>query len=188
MTIAKLKIIPFLRTFMDGACAMLFVAQLTARDSPREQLSLDANWRFHPGDVPLNSFPGVRKPELKAIARVPALPGIHEQAAPDLVRDSTIVPWLGAQVRNITDEGEQSAYGLPSVNGVLVLAVAPESTLAKSGLRKNDVVLSLDDFPTPDTTALLRRTPAWPAARPIALWISRDQRRLQLSLNPLTHP
>ena len=30
----------------------------TAVESPRERLSLDANWKFHLGDVPLDSFPG----------------------------------------------------------------------------------------------------------------------------------
>jgi beta-galactosidase len=49
---------PFLRTFIAGTCAVLFVAQLAAAESPRERLSLDANWRFHLGDIPLNSFPG----------------------------------------------------------------------------------------------------------------------------------
>lgn len=41
-----------------AVCAALFIAQLAAAESPREQLSLDANWRFHLGDIPLNSFPG----------------------------------------------------------------------------------------------------------------------------------
>lgn len=40
------------------AGAVLFVAQLAAAESPCEQLSLDQNWRFHLGDIPLNSFPG----------------------------------------------------------------------------------------------------------------------------------
>lgn len=35
-----------------------FSASLSAAASPREQLSLDQNWRFHLGDIPLNSFPG----------------------------------------------------------------------------------------------------------------------------------
>jgi len=39
-----------LRTLRAGACAVLFVAQLAAAQSPREHLSLDANWKFHLGD------------------------------------------------------------------------------------------------------------------------------------------
>ena len=38
------------RTLVTGACAMLLVTQLSAADSPREHLSLDANWKFHLGD------------------------------------------------------------------------------------------------------------------------------------------
>jgi beta-galactosidase len=49
---------PFLHRLRIGAYAVLFVIQLPAAESPREQLSLDANWKFHLGDVPLDSFPG----------------------------------------------------------------------------------------------------------------------------------
>jgi beta-galactosidase len=46
-----------LRLFCLSACAVWFVAQV-AIASPRDQLSLDQNWKFHLGDIPLNSFPG----------------------------------------------------------------------------------------------------------------------------------
>ena len=54
----KMKIAPLLRVFGVGAWAVLLAVQLVATESPREQLSLDANWRFHLGDIPLDSFPG----------------------------------------------------------------------------------------------------------------------------------
>jgi beta-galactosidase len=38
------------RFMIVGTCAALCVAQLSAADSPREHLSLDANWKFHLGD------------------------------------------------------------------------------------------------------------------------------------------
>ena len=38
------------RTLVTGACAMFLVTQVFAADSPREHLSLDANWKFHLGD------------------------------------------------------------------------------------------------------------------------------------------
>ena len=46
----KIKVIPVIRTLIAGACAALWVTQLAAADSPREHLSLDANWEFHLGD------------------------------------------------------------------------------------------------------------------------------------------
>ncbi len=45
-----MKIIPVIRALVAGACAAVCVAQLPAADSPREHLSLDANWKFHLGD------------------------------------------------------------------------------------------------------------------------------------------
>ncbi|HLP77000.1 MAG TPA: beta-galactosidase GalA, partial [Candidatus Paceibacterota bacterium] len=48
-----------------AACSMWFAAltpvlrgNAAAAEGGREQLSLDQNWRFHAGDIPLNSFPG----------------------------------------------------------------------------------------------------------------------------------
>lgn len=138
-------------------------------------------------NFPMDRF-GVRKPELRALARVPVLPRIDERAATVLARDSTPVLWLGVKVRNIADEGERSAFGLPGVTGVLVLTVAPGSALADIGLRKNDVVLSVDGHATDDTTALLLHAPDRSTARPMTIGIQRDQRQLQLSLSPLSHP
>jgi beta-galactosidase len=46
----QMKTISLLRALFTGACAALLVAQLSAADSPREHLSLDANWKFHLGD------------------------------------------------------------------------------------------------------------------------------------------
>ena len=46
------------RFIIAGACAGLFLAQIATAEVAREQLSLDANWKFHLGDIPLNSFPG----------------------------------------------------------------------------------------------------------------------------------
>ena len=138
-------------------------------------------------NFPMDRF-GVQKPGLKALARRPVLPPVDGRGAPPPARDVTPVTWLGARVRNIADEGEMSAFGLSGVTGVLVLAVAPGSGLANLGLRENDVVLSVDDFPISDTTALLRRAPAWPTTRLMTVRIARDQSPLQLSLTPFLHP
>src|ERR1039457_7505303 len=45
-----MKILSFTRSLLAGACAALCVMQVPAADSPREHLSLDANWKFHLGD------------------------------------------------------------------------------------------------------------------------------------------
>ncbi len=100
---------------------------------------------------------GVQKPELKAVARTPALPGAVPIATTAAVRDATPHSWLGASVRNIADEGEMSAFGLPGVTGVLVLEAPADSSPIKPGLQKNDVILSVNGVRTVDVTSLLRQ-------------------------------
>jgi hypothetical protein len=134
-------------------------------------------------NFPMDQF-GVQKPELKAIARVPQLPQPKMPAATITARDITPVTWLGASVRNITGEGEMSAFGLPGVTGVLVLEVPADSASAKAGLRKNDVILSVNGAKTADTAALLRQAPAMPAGNSLKIGISRDQKEMFVQLIP----
>jgi len=125
----------------------------------------------------MNRF-GVQKPELKAIARTPHLPQSKTPAAVATVRAADPVTWLGARVRNIIGEGEMSAFGLPGVTGVLVLEVPAESPLAKAGLRKNDVILSVNGEKAADTAALLKQAPGLPANNSLKLGVSRDQKEM----------
>ncbi|HEX7571437.1 MAG TPA: PDZ domain-containing protein, partial [Verrucomicrobiae bacterium] len=131
----------------------------------------------------MNQF-GVQKTELKAIARIPQLPQPKMSAAAATVRDTAPATWLGVRVRNIADEGEMSAFGLPGVTGVLVLEVPADSALAKAGLRKNDVILSVNGAKTADTAALLRQAPALPAGSSLKIGISRDQKEMDVRFNP----
>jgi len=132
---------------------------------------------------PMDQF-GVQKPELKAIARVPQLPQPKMLAPASPARVAAPVTWLGASVRNIADEGERSAFGLPGVTGVLVLEMPAESALAKAGLQKNDVILSVNGGKTADTAALLRQAPALPAGIPLKIGVSRDQKEMVVQLSP----
>jgi membrane-associated protease RseP (regulator of RpoE activity) len=134
-------------------------------------------------NFPMNQF-GVQKPELKAIARTPVLPGATAVAVAPVARDITPRAWLGASVRNIADEGEMSAFGLPGVTGVLVLEVPTGSVLAKAGLQKNDVILSVNADRTADVATLLRQAPALTAGQTIKVGISRNQKEIVLTLTP----
>jgi hypothetical protein len=100
-------------------------------------------------NFPMNQF-GVQKPELKTIARTPQLPQPKISAAASTVRDTRSAMWFSVSVRNIADEGEMSAFGLPGVTGVLVLEVPAESPLAKAGCAR-----TMSSFPS---TAGRRRT------------------------------
>jgi hypothetical protein len=132
-------------------------------------------------NFPMDRF-GVQKPELKAIARVPELPQSKTPAPVAMTRAADPATWLGARVRNITNEGEMSAFGLPGVTGVLVLEVPADSAPAKAGLRKNDVILSLNGRMTADTAALLRQMRSLPAGAALKISVSRDQKEFVVQL------
>jgi hypothetical protein len=134
-------------------------------------------------NFPMDQF-GVQKQELKAIARVPQLPQPKMPAAAITTRDTAPVKWLSVSVRNIADEGEMSAFGLPGVTGVLVLEVPMDSAVGKAGLKKNDVILSINGAKTADTAALLRQAPAMSAGSSLKLGVSRDQKEMVVQLIP----
>ena len=126
---------------------------------------------------------GVRKPELKAIARIPTFPG-QKPAASAVARDTAPRQWLEATVRNVADMGEMSALGLPGTTGVLVLDVTAKSVLARNGLQKNDVILSVNGIAVSDVTALVKEAPALVHFQTITLGISRTQKQFELSVTP----
>jgi serine protease Do len=75
-----------------------------------------------------------------------------------------------------------SALGLPGVTGVLVLEVPADSVLAKGGLQKGDVILSVNGSKTADVGALIGQAPALAAAQSMALVVSRQQKEITLNI------
>ncbi|HTL73732.1 MAG TPA: PDZ domain-containing protein, partial [bacterium] len=128
-------------------------------------------------NFPMDQF-GVQKPELKAIARTPQLPQSKSLAPIATVRAADVVTWLGIKVRNISGEGEMSAFGLPGATGVLVLDVPAESAPANAGLHKNDVILSVNDARIADTAVLLQQAPALSTGNSLKLGVFRDQKEV----------
>jgi len=133
-------------------------------------------------NFPMDQF-GVTSPALRKLARTPVLPG-QAVATTDkkMVRETSARTWLGAKVRSIADEGEMSAFGLPGVAGVLLLEVPPRSTLARAGLRANDVILSVNGSRISDTRALVREVPAIAGFQSVTLRYSRQQKESEVTV------
>jgi hypothetical protein len=89
-------------------------------------------------NFPMNDF-GVRPARLKALALQPAfpMPAPRAQAAP---RQASIV-LQGLTLKPVETLGEQSAAGLGSKAGVIVLAVEAQSPGALAGFRPRDVIV-----------------------------------------------
>lgn len=128
-------------------------------------------------NFPMDQF-GVMKPEFKAIAKIPAFPA--GRRAEKARRDGSVQKWHGTRIRNILDEGEMSAYGLPGVTGVLVQDIDAQSPLAAAmGLRKNDVILRIGKAKVDSLADLL----AFKGSGRIEMIVSRLQKETSLTVN-----
>lgn len=134
-------------------------------------------------NFPMDRF-GVQAPGLKALARTPDFPAGAAFGPSVTNRVSSQHVWLGAKVRNILDEGEMSAFGLPGVTGVLVLTVPRDSALARSGLQTNDVILAVNLKDVADVETLVKYAPQLTSTNGYSLKISRNQKARLIEVRP----
>jgi len=141
-------------------------------------------------NFPMDRF-GVRKPELKAIARTPPLPGTLEAAhiaSRGWDRKGTpaeSADWNGASVRDLRDENDMSAMGLGDTNGVLVAELESGSKAAAMGLRVNDVIRGVNGTGVKNLAEFSRRyTDLAGSGKPITLDLWRNQEPAKLAVRP----
>lgn len=104
-------------------------------------------------NFPMNDF-GVRPARLKALARQPVF-GAPSPQVQGAARE-TPVTLAGLTLKSVETLGEQSAAGLPTKAGVIVLAVDPGSQGEAAGLLVRDVIVHVGKEPVGDSTSLLR--------------------------------
>ncbi|MDW7691170.1 PDZ domain-containing protein [Flammeovirgaceae bacterium SG7u.111] len=94
-------------------------------------------------NFPMDEF-GVVKPSLKKLAKTPEVPVL--KSAEELRGDiSPVVSWLRNEIKSVDSKEEQSAYGLNTAEGIIMLRMWGGSYAAQSGgLKKKDVVLEVE--------------------------------------------
>ncbi|WP_150118678.1 PDZ domain-containing protein [Collimonas fungivorans] len=130
-----------------------------------------------------NQF-GVQNAALKAKAQTPALPVLDFGGSATPTSDKTTL--IGATIESITTVAQQSAAGLPTVQGVLVDAVQAGSPAATSGLLAGDAIIGsvAGGKSTPVNTVkdLINAYNAAGSSGSLTLTIYRNQQPMTLTL------
>ncbi|MFY0686451.1 MAG: PDZ domain-containing protein [Cyclobacteriaceae bacterium] len=136
-------------------------------------------------ELGFNNFPmdqfGVVNPFYKSIAKTPEVPVIKDQTAID---DGQEVAWLRNKIKSVASAQEQSAYGLNAAEGVIIVSVWHGSSAAQGdGIKKGDVILTVEGEKVKDVVAFLTITKKFQNAGKINVVVMRNQQPHDLQVN-----
>ncbi len=86
---------------------------------------------------------------------------------------------IGVTIQPVTSD-VASSLGLSEVRGALVSAVQPGSPAERAGIRRGDVIVSLNDAPVSDSNSLRNQVARMQPGSEVTLMISRDNREQEL--------
>jgi len=113
---------------------------------------------------------------------------IIKRVLPRLVNsDKFAWGWLGVQMTDISLE-QAKILGLHPVKGVVVSSVLPGQPAARSGLQKQDVILSVNDNHVESPRDVFRMVGGLEAGRVVRLTIIRKGQTMELSVPLGTRP
>ncbi|MBN1606403.1 MAG: Do family serine endopeptidase [Polyangiaceae bacterium] len=98
-----------------------------------------------------------------------------------LERGKVVRGWLGVGIQSI-DQDLAQALKLRETTGVLVTEVTQGTPADKAGLRRSDVILSLDGKPVNSTGELRNLVAAAGAAKKVVLGVARDGKELKVAV------
>jgi len=132
-------------------------------------------------NFPMDQF-GVKKPELKAIARTPDFPTPYAaQKLPEVTQEPAAL-WWGAKVAGLKGE-EFSAFGVSRDDGGVHLVEVPTESLAyKMGLRANDLIQKIDNRAV-KTVEELNAATGNSHDQPMMFGLVRSQKTISLRMN-----
>lgn len=96
-------------------------------------------------------------------------------------------PWLGVRVREVS-RALRSQLGLPSDQGVLVDAVAPESPAAEAGIKEGDLMLTIDGESVATPEELEEILAGYEVGDMVEVEILRDGKRQTLEVTLAAQP
>ena len=103
-------------------------------------------------NFPMDQF-GVVDEDLKAIAKTPELPKFIKPKT----TGSDVQPFYGGRLKNVETDGEVSATGLYGKIGVYVIIAPTNGVFEKLKLKKNDVILKVNNSNIEDLDKLLEQ-------------------------------
>ncbi|WP_276166033.1 pectinesterase family protein [Zobellia alginiliquefaciens] len=132
-------------------------------------------------NFPMDKF-GVQKPNLKEIAKTPEVPKLEKPQG--VGNDSSpVVQWLRNGLKSVDSQEEQSAYGLKTAEGVIVLNVWNQSPAVKdNGLKQGDVILSANGKKVKEVKDFFKLTSEYSAEETLDLVIMRDQEEQKITI------
>jgi hypothetical protein len=136
-------------------------------------------------NFPMNQF-GVKKPALKAIAKMPVIPAISIKTDEEKSRGNNLpIEWLGAELSEPVGD-ELSAFGAAfAEGGVAIMQLDESSILKKYGLKAGDLIQKINATKIKNTTDLKTYLEANQKWTNHTFFILRNQQKMEIKVNQI---
>ncbi|WP_159633073.1 PDZ domain-containing protein [Sphingobacterium composti Ten et al. 2007 non Yoo et al. 2007] len=152
----------------------------TFRDPTKGDFTLTENLPTGFKNFDMDNF-GVTCPRLKKMAAFPEIPELTYNKS-DQVEAHKSWSYKGATLKSIETLGEQSAAGLPSIDGVMIVGFDENSYLKYNGFLMNDVIVACEGQEVKNTNDLEQIIQKVHYYHKIGFTIYRNQKKQDLLL------
>ncbi|RYF08756.1 MAG: Do family serine endopeptidase [Comamonadaceae bacterium] len=105
-----------------------------------------------------------------------------------IVRDGQVTRgWIGVEPNDLSPELAET-FGVKASEGVIITGVLQDGPAAQAGVRPGDVIVSVEDKPTHNVSALLTAVAALKPGTPANFQLQRGDARMELKVVPGTRP